>query len=258
MNPRQASSLAFLLLCIGCAEKPTNNTDIPVAGYELVWADEVSGEQLDFSKWDYRGLGLRRKAINAKETVALDGEGHLVLTTKRQGDDYLTAMLGTQGKFEAQFGYFECRARLQRQVGHWSAFWLQSPTYGREIGNPAASGAEIDVFEYLCKEGDRVHHAVHWDGYGEHHKTERKWAQVSGLGQGWHTFGLLWTDSTYVFYVDGREAWRTRKAISRQPQYLILSLEVDDWAGDIAAATLPDHFYVDYVRVYQKPGASPR
>ena len=33
---------------------------------------------------------------------------------------------------------------------------------------------------------------------------------------------------------------------------MILSLEVGKWAGDIAKAELPDHLYVDYVRVYQK------
>jgi hypothetical protein len=31
-----------------------------------------------------------------------------------------------------------------------------------------------------------------------------------------------------------------------------LSLEVGPWAGDITKAELPDSFYVDYVRVYQK------
>lgn len=37
-----------------------------------------------------------------------------------------------------------------------------------------------------------------------------------------------------------------------QYKCFILSLEVGTWAGDIAKAELPDSFYVDYVRVYQK------
>ena len=38
----------------------------------------------------------------------------------------------------------------------------------------------------------------------------------------------------------------------KRSEYIILSLEVGKWAGDIAKATLPDNLYVDYVRVYQK------
>jgi hypothetical protein len=33
---------------------------------------------------------------------------------------------------------------------------------------------------------------------------------------------------------------------------MILSLEVGEWAGDIAEAELPDSLVVDYVRVYQR------
>lgn len=41
-------------------------------------------------------------AINVKDTVTLDGDGHLVLTTNRVGDEYHTAMIGTHGKFETR------------------------------------------------------------------------------------------------------------------------------------------------------------
>ena len=223
-----------------------------MAGYHLVWSDEFEGTVLDATKWDYRYLGKRRDGVNVTDTVSLDGEGHLVLTTRQRGDVYETAMIGTEGLFETTYGYFECRVKLQTQVGHWSAFWIQSPTMGHEIGNPAASGTEIDIFEYLRKHGDEVVHNLHWDGYAGDHKSAGGKATVAGLSEGWHTFGVLWTEMEYVFYVDGAETWRTNRAISRRPEYLILSLEVGTWAGDIAEATLPDHLTVDYVRVYQK------
>jgi beta-glucanase (GH16 family) len=224
----------------------------PVEGYRLVWADEFDGDTLDTTKWDHRYLGRRRGAMNVKETVTLDGDGHLVLTTRRNGDVCESAMIGTQGKFETTFGYFECRAKLQTQVGHWSAFWIQSPANGQVIDDPANSGVEIDVLEYLCRTPDVVHHNLHWNGYGEHRRSGGGKATVPGLSEGWHTFGVLWTQTEYVFYVDGVETWRTDKAISKRPQYIILSLEVGKWAGDIREAKLPDHFTIDYVRVYQK------
>jgi hypothetical protein len=231
---------------------------LPVKGYGLFWSDEFEGDALDFKKWDYRGLGPRRDAINVKDTVSLDGKGHLVLTTRRTGDKYHTAMISTQGKFETAFGYFECRIKLQRQIGHWSAFWLQSPTLGQPVGNPNKAGAEIDIFEYLRNRGDKVQHTLHWDGYGESHKSAQKIAEVPNLTQGRHTVGFLWTPTHYAFYVDGKETWRTDQGVSHRPQYMILSLEVGKWAGDISKAELPDHLYVDYVRVYKEVTAKPR
>ena len=230
---------------------------LPVEGYELVWSDEFEGKVLDFAKWDYRGLGPRRDAINVKDTVSLDGDGHLVLATKRVSDKYQTAMISTQGKYETAFGYFECRVKLQKQIGHWSAFWLQSPTLGNPVGNPNKAGTEIDVFEYLCNRGDKIQHTLHWDGYGKDHKSAQKIAEIPELTKGWHTVGFLWTPTHYVFYMDGKETWRTAKGVSHRPQYMILSLEVGKWAGDISKADLPDHFYLDYVRVYKDVAAKP-
>jgi beta-glucanase (GH16 family) len=227
-------------------EAPTDGKPKPV------WQDEFDGDSLDTTRWAHRGLGRRRDAFNVEDAVTLDGKGHLVITTRRDGDRITTGMIGTQGKFEQAFGYFECRVRLQTQLGHWSAFWLQSPTLGKVIGDPASSGTEIDIFEYLRNRGDKIQHTLHWDGYGKDHKSDGHVAEVKGLGEGWHTVGLEWTREGYVFYVDGKETWRSTKGVSHRPQYIILSLEVGKWAGSIADARLPDSVMFDYVRVYDR------
>jgi len=216
-----------------------------------IWADEFDGTALDESKWMYRGLGPRKGGVNVKEAVSLDGHGHLVITTSKVGGKYHTGMIATQGKHQWTYGYFECRVKFQTQPGHWSAFWLQSPTYGKVIGDLRQSGAEIDIFEYLARTPDLIRHNIHWDGYGKAHKHAGKAHRQTGLGRGWHTVGLLWTEKEYVFYVDGRETWRTGKGLSHAPQYIILSAEVGSWAGKIADARLPDSVMFDYVRVYE-------
>ncbi len=226
----------------------------PVENYTLSWSDEFDGTKLDRAKWDYRQLGPRRDAVNVKETVQLDGKGRLVLTTRKKGSQYQTAMIGTQGKFECRFGYFECRVKLQTQRGHWSAFWLQSPTISK-TGDVKKYGTEIDIFEYLVKNKTQILHNLHWDGYGKKHKHIGTKKQIPKLNEGFHTIGLLWTPEQYVFYVDGKETWRTTKAVSHRTQYIILSLEVGKWAGDIKTVKLPDHAIFDYVRVYRKTGS---
>ena len=233
--------------------------DPPSTDYHLVWADEFDGAQLDRSKWDYRNLGKRRKAVNVKEAVRLDGEGHLVITTSREGDAWHTGMIGTQGKFEAAFGYYECRVRFQDQPGHWSAFWLQTPTMGKILGDPKASGTEIDIFEYLVRYPDTHHINLHWDGYQKDHKSHGTQHKDAALPDGWHVIGLEWTPDAYAFFLDGKEVWRTDQAVSHVQEYIILSMEVDSWGGDIREAKLPDRCTFDYVRVYQKkPEAAPK
>ena len=219
--------------------------------YRLVWSDEFNGDELDLGKWNYRYLGPRKGGITVKDTVSLDGEGHLVLTTKRSGDEYHTAMIGTQGRYGTTYGYFEARVRLQEEIGHWSAFWLQSPTIGHPMGDPSKAGAEIDIYEYLRREGNIVHHGLHWDGYGEDDRGIGEEAEVI-LSEEWNTFSLLWTEASYTFYVNGEETWQTEKAVSSRDQYIVLSLEVGPWAGDIGEAELPDQLIVDYVRVYKE------
>ena len=227
-----------------CVSQPSNE-------YKLIWYDEFNGTELDTTKWNYRGLGPRRDAINVKNTVSLDGKGNLVLTTKKVGNEYHTAMIGTQGKFEAKFGYFECRVQMQKEIGHWSAFWLQSPTIQR-TGDPKLNGTEIDIYEYHNREFDTVQINIHWDGYGDSHKHQGTKYYCENFSKGFHTIALEWTPEEYIFYVDNNEAWRTEQAVSHVKQYIILSLEVGKWGGDIKKANLPDSLIVDYVRVYQK------
>lgn len=232
------------LLCAGTACAAERRKELtpaaPIKGYPLVWSDEFDGKTLDKKKWDYRLLGPRRSAINVKEAVTLDGKGHLVLTTshnsnKRKKDNkYNTGMIGTEGKFETTYGYFECRVKLQKQEGHWSAFWLQSPTIGKWQDDTARSGTEIDIYEYSSHLKDKVLNTLHWNGYKKGHKAKGHRPRAVKVPQEWHTFGLLWTDKSYTWYVDGKETWKTSKAFSKGSEYIILSLEVQDvkWAGN--------------------------
>ena len=232
----------------------------PSSDYKLVWADEFDGKELDRTKWDYRQLGPRRKAINVKDTVALDGKGHLVLTTRIVGKDIHTAMIGTEGKFETVYGYFECRVKMQKSHGHWSAFWLQSPTFGKTVGDLKASGTEIDIYECFRSRENWVSSNLHWDGYGKHHKhVGSGHIHIPNLTQGYHTFGLEWTAKSYTIYVDGKKRWQSDKAVSHAKEYIILSLEVGPKQEPIARqqADFSDSALFDYVRVCKKKGEPP-
>ncbi|HEY3322759.1 MAG TPA: glycoside hydrolase family 16 protein [Planctomycetota bacterium] len=244
-----------LTAAVGSQEAATESKEVlPPApenkAWKLTWQDEFEGDQLDASKWEIPE-NKRRAALWSKKAVALDGKGNLVIKTFKEGDTYYDACVRTKGKFEHAFGYYVARMKLQKTIAHWSAFWLYNDSVGK-VGDGGRDGTEIDIMEKPWID-DRVQHTLHWDGYGKAHKSEGKVVKVPGVMEGWHTFGLLWTSDEYVFYVDGKETWRTKAGgVCQVPLYIKLSdeLELKGWAGDISKANLPDEFLVDYVRVY--------
>jgi beta-glucanase (GH16 family) len=248
-------SLAASLLCGAAlaADALTPSDALPGLpdgqSWKLVFNDEFDGTTLDESKWETPPDAVRRDGWWMREAVSLDGQGHLVMTTLKDGERYVDGCVRTRGKFEHAFGYYVARVQLQRQPGHWSAFWLYNSCVGK-VGDEGRDGTEIDIYEKPWRD-DRVQQTLHWDGYGKDHKSEGKVVTVPGVMDGYHTFALWWKPDEYVFYVDGNETWRTSAGgVCQVPLYIKLSDEIGKWAGDIADAKLPDAFLVDYVRVY--------
>ena len=146
--------------------------------WKLVFSDEFDGRELDRSKWDFRReiMGTWHKAWCGEEGVELDGQSNCVFKLTEKEGEVCSAQLQTgynfmdavkddagtkysgglnwpiaplkENKYLHAHGYYECRCRLQRQEGWWSAFWIQSPIIGASL-NPAQSGVEIDVMEFL-------------------------------------------------------------------------------------------------------------
>lgn len=232
------------------AQTPKDDLPTPPEGkaWKLAWNDEFDGDALDRSKWEVPN-NPRRDGFWSPEAVSLDGEGNLVISTFEEDGKYYDACVRTRGKYEHAFGYYVARIRLQKEVGHWSAFWLYNGCVGK-VGNEGRDGTEIDIMEKPWL-NDTVQHALHWDGYGDAHESVGEKVEVPGVMDGYHTFSLWWTPEEYVFYVDGKETWRTKAGgVCQVPLYIKLSDEIGPWAGDIKKADLPDEFLVDYVRVY--------
>ncbi|MFW6171643.1 MAG: CIA30 family protein [Planctomycetota bacterium] len=216
--------------------------------WKLVWSDEFNGKELNRQKWDVPS-NRRRDGWWSPQAVSLDNKGNLVISTLREGDRYLDACVRTRDKFEHAHGYYVARIKLHDQPGHWCAFWLYNSSVGK-VGNAGRDGTEIDIMEKPWLD-NRVQHALHWDGYGDAHRSKGKVSTVPGVMDGFHTFALWWKHDEYIFYVDGKETWRTDAGgVCQVPLYIKLSDEIGKWAGDITEAELPDRFLVDYVRVY--------
>ena len=71
-----------------------------------------------------------------------------------------------------------------------------------------------------------------------------------------HTFGLLWDETGYTFYIDGKEVGKSDANPSDCPEFILISTEVVGYrsaerrATDTAKEAVGDTFLVDYVRVF--------
>jgi len=251
---RTCAALLLLFCSVAHAEKPKDLLPPPPTGktWVMIWHDEFAGDALDTNKWN--NFYTKQSSVKRHEgwwnwnAVNVDGKGHLVIRTFKDGDKYIGGCITTAGHFEHAFGYYVARIQLQQQPGHWTAFWMTSHGASK-VGSGGREGTEIDIME-KPRLSDLVHHTFHWDGYGSEHKMEEHQVNVPGVMKGFHTFALWWQPKEYVFYVDGKQTLRRAGMVCQVPEYLLLSTAVGTWGGDITKAHLPDPFLVDYVRVY--------
>ncbi len=220
-------------------------------GYQLVWEDNFDGNELNPEKWEPRGVGPRAAGFVSTDAIKVQ-DGYLELAAFVENDSVKVGAVGTQNTFMTIYGYFECRAQMQKSKGNWSAFWIQSPGIAKGE-DPGEFGVEIDIFEYFKKsDDDMVSHNLHW-AYGPHQKTiGGLLSQVEGISEGFHTFAVEWTPEKYAFFVDGYKYYEVTQAISHTDEYMILSMELPAKMEDLKDATLPDVYKVDYVKVYKK------
>ncbi len=239
-------------------------------GYKIVMEDNFDGDRVDKELWYFRSLGSGNAGcgFNAESQAAVKN-GKLILT-----GEYLNEQEGKYGAgwYSAAIalnqwytkGYFEISCICNKDKGFWSAFWLQSSHSYDEQSAGGIGGAEIDILEatsanaVMPKLRNSLTQTVYCNGTDDDPETIEKF-QFSAAGRDifnqFNTYGVLWTDSEYIFYVNGRETMRTSfgKGVSQAPENLIVSLEIP---SELPQGIADNHDYqtqmiVDYVRVYQ-------
>ena len=265
--------------------------------FRLVWHDEFNGTKLDTSKWGYRTnfWGQRFAAFAGPEDGCVEVKGgkvHLKVKKLANGQ-FVSPQLQTgellwdfpridnpkgfwplarreKPKFVHRYGYYECRFRLQRKPGWWSAFWMQSEMQGASL-DPEVAGIEHDIMESFHP-GDVGQHMFHFGGYGADHRSFNIPRDSSGYRgymkmsvDEFHTYGLLWEPDGYSVFVDGRQHGEKAgtgpgEYVSHVPEFLLISTECQWYRRNRmtgpavpeleAAAQAGDDFVVDFVRVY--------
>jgi beta-glucanase (GH16 family) len=196
--------------------------------------------------------------------AALDGQGHLVITARRENPanhqcwygtcQYTSARLNTEGKFHAQYGHIEARMKLPRGQGIWPAFWM--------LGTPVnwPDSGEIDIMENVGYEPSTVHGTLHGPGHFGANGISGAYTLPGGqaFADAYHRFAVDWAPGSITWSVDGVVHQRRTPAdlngnpwVFDKPFFLILNLAVGgDWPGSPDATTVfPQRLIVDSVSV---------
>ena len=250
------ASILTLILTVGCGIAPTPRED------GLVFEDDFNGTKLNSKKWERCPEWDRQgKSKWVDELSYLDGEGNLILRMEWNREDLIVncGAVRTKGLFEYGFGYYEARIKFTPHYGAWGAFWMMVGDVESEE-NGSKDGVEIDIIETIENQNGKYNHALHWDGYGDNHKSysPKLLKKVNIYDGEYHTFGLLRNEKGYTFYIDG-EVSSFVSAEDCEPcekdGYLKLTCESAEWAGGGSIDCilgLPAEMIVDYVRVYDR------
>ncbi|MFI9389958.1 RICIN domain-containing protein [Streptomyces bauhiniae] len=238
--------------------------------------DGPAGSAVDGSKWtletgDNVNNHERQYYTSGTKNAALDGQGHLVITAKRENPanyqcwygscQYTSARLNTSGKFNAQYGHVEARMKIPRGQGMWPAFWM--------LGTPVnwPDSGEIDVMENVGFEPSTVHGTIHGPGYSGSGGIGAGYSLPNGqaFADAFHTYAVDWAPDSITWTVDGNVYQRRTPAdlggktwVFNKPFFLILNLAVGGyWPGDPDGSTqFPAQLVVDSVSVTTSGGST--
>jgi beta-glucanase (GH16 family) len=242
----------------------------------LAFADEFdgpAGTPPDPARWTHEvnggggGNNELQFYTDSTDNAALDGEGHLVITARKENPanyqcwygtcEYTSARLNTATTFTQAYGHIEARIKVPRGQGMWPAFWMLGDNIG-DVGWPNCG--EIDVMENIGREPSTVHGSLHGPGYSGGNPITGTYTLPDGgvFADDFHTFAVDWTPDQISWSVDGAVYQTNTPAdtngnpwVFDHPFFVILNVAVGgNWPGSPDDTTqFPQQMVVDYVRV---------
>lgn len=244
---------------------------IDLSEYSLIFSDEFTGDALDTDVWQ-QVPELGTGEIFDKSMLSFDGE-NLIISTQYlengpKGAGWYTGGIentDAYGNFTPGC-YFECRCIVPSAKGMWSAFWMM--TSGQKLFRSGinAEYTEVDVMEsfyYGEKHQNSTINTVHkYQPETRDFKSEivGKYRIDKDIYKEYVTYGVLWTEEEFIFYIDGRESGRSSNGATTDPAFMLLTCQVringeeHPEVLDNPANTFPARFIVDYIRVYKANG----
>lgn len=155
---------------------------------------------------------------------------------------YTSGLLTTYESFAQTYGYFEIRADMPEKQGVWPAFWL--------LPADGSWPPELDVVEMVGQDPNKLILTSHSNETGT--QTTVTSTAYAADTEGFHTYGVLWTEDELVWYFDDVEVARAATpADMHEPMYMLVDLAVGGIAGAPAdGLATPAEMQIDYIHAY--------
>lgn len=247
---------------------PIVGEEINLKDYSLVFSDEFNGDALDTDVWqDVPALGTGE--IFDKSMLSFDGDNLIISTEYLENGPkgagwYTGAIENTDAYSNFKPGcYYECRCIVPSAKGMWSAFWMMTTGVKNYENGRHMEYTEVDVMEsfyYGQKYQNSTINTVHkYQPETDTFKSEiaGKYRINKDIYKEYVTYGVLWTEEEFIFYIDGKESGRSSNGATTDPAFMLLTCQVringeeHPEVLDNPENTFPAKFIVDYVRVYE-------
>ena len=253
----------------------TTSTPAEAAIGDVIWSQEFNGSAgsaPDSAVWSYDtgaggwGNAELQNYTTSRNNSALDGQGNLVITARREGDgSYTSARLQSNDKFEAEVrprrgphpdparpghlaGVLDARRRLPPDVV--AVLAARSTSWRTSARSRTASTARCTApaTRAAAASPASYQHPQNWS-----------------FADTFHTFAVDWKPGSITWSVDGNVFHQVTTAsvggnpwVFDKPYFLILNVAVGgQWPGYPDGTTqFPQQMKVDYVRVYDNGSGS--
>ena len=232
---------------------------------DLVWEDDFNTDGTpDSSKWTYdlgttdifgnTGWGNQeaQSYTDNPENVIVEG-GSLKITAKKEGNDYTSARIKTQGLYDFTYGRVEVRAKLPASQGTWPAIWMlgsNHPTAGWPYSG------EVDIMEQRGDDKERVLGTSHWyNTAGSNNASYGENTTVENSSTEFHLYTVEWTEGAVKIFLDDVKYYELTNSADlpfNADFYLILNVAMGGTlGGDIDPSFTQDTMEIDYIKVFQ-------
>lgn len=242
-------------------------TTEPEIDYELVWEDEfLFNGSPSSSRWSFDigtgdngwGNGESQYYTDRPENVFIEN-GILNIVAKREnfsGEQFTSARMKTQDKYEFTYGKVEIKAKLPNGKGTWPALWTLGANFP-EVGWPTCG--ELDIMEHVGNNQNVVQSAIHTpSSFGG--TINKGSLTVPGVSNEFHVYEMEWTEDFVSFSVDGSKYYTYQPDVQNgdtwpfnTDQFLIFNVAMGgSLGGAIEAGFTESRMQVDYIKVYQE------
>ena len=212
----------------------------PASNMKLAFSDEFDGPALDAAKWSTYGEPTAMSFVTVGKVKALR-----ITLLKR--DDMIQTN-GVRSKYEQVRGYFEASIRFNANGGHTGNMSIR----------PKDDKIPPSILALWEGTGDDslAPWARYLDDNGMHDlrssETGKKILKPGEPSKKFNTYGILWTEKTFTWFVNGKQIHKVDRTPIATPMYVQFSHRVGEWERPkLNLKELPDDVDVDWVKVWK-------